>query len=75
MDFAIRLNGSASGRRAAPGPGWPSHSSATPTVAYARLGADVVRHTLIVVDFHHLLLAGVPAYSELMANAQGDTHH
>ena len=27
----------------------------------ARLGADVVRYTFIVMDFHHLLLAGLPA--------------
>lgn len=59
----------------APSPGWPSRSPTTRTVACARLGADVVRHNLIVVDFHHLLLAGVPAPSELMANAQGNTHH
>ena len=30
--------------------------------ACARLGADVVRYTFIVVDFHHLLLAGLPAH-------------
>jgi len=28
----------------------------------ARLGADVVRYSFIVVDFHHLLLAGLPAH-------------
>jgi hypothetical protein len=28
----------------------------------ARLGADVVRYTFIVMDFHHLLLAGLPAH-------------
>ena len=28
----------------------------------ARLGADVVRYSFIVVDLHHLLLAGPPAY-------------
>jgi hypothetical protein len=27
----------------------------------ARLGADVVRYSFIVVDLHHLLLAGLPA--------------
>lgn len=31
------------------------------TNACARLGADVVRYTFIVMDFHHLLLAGLPA--------------
>src|SRR5262245_51266927 len=36
-------------------------------VACARLGADVVRYTFIVVDLHHLLLAGLPAH--LWANA------
>jgi hypothetical protein len=29
----------------------------------ARLGADVVRYSFIAVDFHHLLLAGLPARS------------
>ena len=28
----------------------------------ARLGADVVRYSFIVVDLHHLLLAGLPAH-------------
>jgi len=28
----------------------------------ARLGADVDRYSFIVVDFHHLLLAGLPAH-------------
>jgi hypothetical protein len=28
----------------------------------ARLGADVVRYAFIVVDLHHLLLAGLPAH-------------
>jgi len=32
------------------------------TAACARLGADVVRYSFIVVDLHHLLLAGLPAY-------------
>jgi len=31
--------------------------------ACARLGADVVRYTFIVMDLHHLLLAGLPAHS------------
>ena len=30
----------------------------------ARLGADVVRYSFIVVDLHHLLLAGLPAHFE-----------
>jgi hypothetical protein len=29
----------------------------------ARLGADVVCYSFIVVDLHHLLLAGLPAHS------------
>ncbi len=32
------------------------------TDAGARLRADVVRYTFIVVDLHHLLLAGLPAH-------------
>jgi hypothetical protein len=28
-----------------------------------RIGADVVRTSVIAVDFHHLLLAGLPAHS------------
>jgi hypothetical protein len=31
----------------------------------ARLGADVVCYSFIVVDSHHLLLAGLPAHSAL----------
>jgi len=34
------------------------------TNANARLGADVDRYTFIVVDLHHLLLAGLPAHFE-----------
>ena len=30
--------------------------------ACARLGADVDRYSFIAVDFHHLLLAGLPAH-------------
>ena len=30
--------------------------------ACARLGADVVRYTFIAMDFHHLILAGLPAH-------------
>jgi hypothetical protein len=29
----------------------------------ARLGADADRYSFIAVDFHHLLLAGLPAHS------------
>ena len=32
------------------------------TDACARLGGDVVRYFFIVVDLHHLLLAGLPAH-------------
>jgi hypothetical protein len=31
--------------------------------ACARLGADVGRYSFIVMDLHHLLLAGLPAHS------------
>jgi hypothetical protein len=30
---------------------------------HARRGADVGRYSFIAVDFHHLLLAGLPAHS------------
>ncbi len=33
--------------------------------ACARLGADVVCYSFIAVDFHHLLLAGLPAHAAL----------
>jgi hypothetical protein len=32
--------------------------------ACARLGADAVRYSFIVVDSHHLLLAGFPAHCQ-----------
>src|SRR5436309_4292894 len=35
------------------------------TSAAARLGADVDRYSFIVVDLHHLLLAGLPAHFEI----------
>ena len=35
------------------------------TDANARLGADVDRYSFIVVDLHHLLLAGLPAHSAI----------
>jgi hypothetical protein len=41
--------------------------------ACARLGADVVRYSFIVVDLHHLLLAGLPAH--LCENAANDRQH
>ena len=34
------------------------------TDANARLGVDVDRYSFIVVDLHHLLLAGLPAHFE-----------
>ena len=37
--------------------------AATLAGADARLGADVDRYSFIVVDLHHLLLAGRPAHS------------
>ena len=47
--------------------GWPIRSPADASrpasrPIRARLGADVVRYSFIVVDFHHLLLAGLPAH-------------
>ena len=33
------------------------------TTGDARLGADAVRYSFIVSDFHRLLLAGLPAHS------------
>jgi hypothetical protein len=49
--------------------GWPMPSPARRFAAIltddnARLGADVDRYSFIVVDFHHLLLAGLPAHFE-----------
>src|SRR6202163_2633476 len=38
--------------------------------ACARLGADVVRCSFIVVDLHHLLLAGLPAHLCENSNVQ-----
>ncbi|KAA0998691.1 hypothetical protein FVF58_43370 [Paraburkholderia panacisoli] len=35
----------------------------------ARLGVDVVRYSFIVVDLHHLLLAGLPAHTEYVCFA------
>ena len=36
----------------------------TLTSANARLGAEVGRYAFLVVDSHHLLLAGLPAHSD-----------
>src|SRR5437588_12321087 len=49
--------------------GWPMPSptrrfAAVLADANARLGADVDRYSFIVVDLHHLLLAGLPAHFE-----------
>src|SRR5882757_5603719 len=35
------------------------------TDADARLGVDAVRYSFIVMDLHHLLLAGLPAHSAI----------
>src|SRR5437763_15691211 len=37
----------------------------------ARLGADVGRYSFIVVDLHHLLLAGLPAHFESFSIGAG----
>jgi len=43
---------------------------------HARLGADVVRYTFIVVDFHHLLLAGFTgALTVLLWSSRPARHH
>src|SRR6478672_2346711 len=39
--------------------------------ACARLGADVVRYSFIVVDLHHLFLAGLPAHLCKTASLRG----
>lgn len=44
-------------------------------VACAQLGADVVRYSFIVVDLHHLLLAGLPAHSEFVTDAERHANH
>jgi hypothetical protein len=41
--------------------------------ACARLGADVGRYSFIAVDFHHILLAGLPAHSHTVAARSGCT--
>jgi hypothetical protein len=42
--------------------------------AHARLGADVNRYFFIAVDFHHLLLAGLPAHPDLGSCKTPTTH-
>ena len=46
----------------------------TPTLTGggARLGADVDRYSFIAVDFHHLLLAGLPAHTHPTRLSAGD---
>ena len=39
----------------------PRRRFAPGLAADARLGADAIRYSFIVVDLHHLLLAGLPA--------------
>ena len=42
--------------------------------ACARLGADVARYAFIVMDLHHLLLAGLPAHYDFFPFLKGPTH-
>src|SRR5580700_7642669 len=42
--------------------------------ACARLGVDVGRYSFIAVDFHHLLLAGLPAHSLALRPAHSRRH-
>ena len=42
--------------------------------ACARLGADVGRYSFIAVDFHHILLAGLPAHSLALRPAHARRH-
>ena len=44
------------------------------TDACARLGADVGRYSFIAVDFHHILLAGLPAHLHPVAVQDGCTN-
>ena len=49
--------------------GWPIRSpcrrfATVLTDANARLGADVGRYPFIVMDLHHLFLAGLPAHTQ-----------
>ena len=47
----------------------------TLTDACARLGADVGRYSFIVVDSHHLLLAGLPAHIAVGMPVAGHPPH
>src|SRR5271155_1562270 len=42
--------------------------------ACARLGAGVDRYSFIAVDFHHILLAGLPAHSLALRPAHSRRH-
>ena len=43
----------------------PTDASLSPSrTDHARLGADVVRYSVIVSDLHRLLVAGLPAHCE-----------
>jgi hypothetical protein len=42
--------------------------------ARARLGADVGHYSFIAVDFHHILLAGLPAHSLALPPAHSRGH-
>ena len=41
---------------------------------HARLGADVGRYSFIVMDLHHLLLAGLPAHYQWPLPVTGQGH-
>ena len=41
---------------------------------YARLGGDVGCYSFIAVDFHHILLAGLPAHSLALRPAHSRCH-
>jgi hypothetical protein len=67
---AFRARNSVSARRLAFAAQWLAYAlpcrrfAGVLTDADARLGADVDRYSFIVVDLHHLLLAGLPAHFE-----------
>jgi hypothetical protein len=42
--------------------------------ACARIGADADRYSFIAMDFHHLLLAGLPAHSLALRPAHSRGH-
>ena len=68
--IAFRARNSVGARRLAFAAQWLAYALpyrrfvAVLTDANARLGADVDRYSFIVVDLHHLLLAGLPAHFE-----------